>query len=47
MGLSKRGKWYGDSQADIPDELLRVGNLNGYFADDWQASRLAGPNCYG
>jgi hypothetical protein len=38
MALHKRGKWwYGDSQADIRDELTRVGNLNEYvptqFAD--------------
>jgi hypothetical protein len=38
MALIKRGKWwYGDSQADIRDELTRVGTLNEYvptqFAD--------------
>lgn len=38
MGLRKKGKWwYGDSQADIRDELTRVGELNEYvptqFAD--------------
>lgn len=38
MTLRKRGKWwYGDSQADIRDELARVGTLNEYvpthFAD--------------
>ena len=31
MALRKRGKyWYGDSQADIRDELTRVGKLNEY-----------------
>jgi hypothetical protein len=38
MSLHKRGQWwYGDSQADIRDELTRVGKLNEYvptqFAD--------------
>jgi hypothetical protein len=38
MALRKRGKWwYADSQADIPVELARVGELNEYvptqFAD--------------
>jgi hypothetical protein len=38
MALRKRGKWwYGDSQADIRDELTRQGKLNEYvptqFAD--------------
>jgi hypothetical protein len=38
MALRKRGKsWYGDSQADIRQELVRFGGLNGYeptqFAD--------------
>ena len=38
MALKKRGKyWYGDSQADIRDELMRFGKLNAYvptqFAD--------------
>jgi hypothetical protein len=38
MSLLKRGNWwYGDSQADIRDELTRVGTLNQYapthFAD--------------
>jgi len=38
MTLRKRGKyWYGDSQADIRDELTRYGKLNEYvptqFAD--------------
>ncbi len=38
MSLRKKGEWwYGDSQADIRDELKRVGTLNGYlptrFAD--------------
>jgi len=38
MALHKRGNWwYGDSQADLPDELQRYGELNGYrptqFAD--------------
>ncbi len=38
MALQKRGKWwYGDSQADIRDELIRVWKLNEYiptqFAD--------------
>jgi hypothetical protein len=38
MALRKRGKWwYGDLQADIRDELVRVGMLNVYvpthFAD--------------
>lgn len=38
MALRKRGKyWYGDSQADIRDELIRFGNLNEHvptkFAD--------------
>jgi hypothetical protein len=38
MALRKRGKWwYGESQADIRDELVRVGKLNEYvpthFAD--------------
>jgi len=29
MALKKRGKWwYGDSQADIRDELVRLGKLN-------------------
>jgi hypothetical protein len=31
MTLRKRGKyWYGDSQADIRDELTRIGKLNEY-----------------
>src|SRR3954470_21502677 len=38
MALRKRGDWwYGDSQADIRDELIRVGTLSTYipsqFAD--------------
>lgn len=38
MALKKRGKWwYGETQADIRDELVRLGNLNEYvptqFAD--------------
>lgn len=38
MALRKRGNWwYGDSQADIRNELIRVGKLNRYvpthFAD--------------
>lgn len=38
MALQKRGKyWYGDSQADLREELKRYGKLNGYvptqFAD--------------
>jgi hypothetical protein len=33
MVLKKRGKYrYGDSQADIRDELLRYSKKNGYFA---------------
>lgn len=38
MALRKKGEyWYGESQADIRDELIRYGKLNGYvpnaFAD--------------
>jgi len=38
MALKKRGKWwYGESQSDIRDELIRYGKLNEYvpvhFAD--------------
>jgi hypothetical protein len=33
MALRKRGKWwYGDSQADIRDEIVRYSKLNGYLA---------------
>jgi len=34
MALKKRGKYrYGDSQADIRDEVLRYSKKNGYVAD--------------
>lgn len=33
MALKKRGKWwYGDSQADIPGEILRYSKRNAYVA---------------
>jgi hypothetical protein len=34
MALVKRGKhWYGDEQADVPSELLRYSQRNGYPAE--------------
>jgi hypothetical protein len=34
MSVTKRGKyWYGETQADIRDELLRYSNKNGYTVD--------------
>lgn len=33
MALRKKGKWrYGDSQADIPEEILRYSKQNAYLA---------------
>src|SRR3954447_6630790 len=40
MALRKRGKWwYGDSQADIRDELTRVGKLNEYVPSQFADAR--------
>lgn len=36
MPLQKRGKhWFGNSHADIREELLRFSNLNGYRTDNF------------
>jgi hypothetical protein len=40
MALRKRGEWwYGDSQADIREELTRVGRLNEYVPDHFADAR--------
>jgi len=42
MALHKRGQWwYGDSQADIRDELVRVGTRNAYVPTHFADARCA------
>ncbi|WP_254510566.1 hypothetical protein [Anatilimnocola floriformis] len=42
MALRKRGKyWYGESQADIRDELVRVGKLNDEIPTHFQDVRCS------